>query len=158
MSFLVTDVRHLLDAEGSLASTPAPAVELARFLGAIVAWVSIGGGEDTNVSCRCRPARQRCLGDIFARLDTRTGSIEWTCPACGDGGVISGWQGTSWDRRNGKQFWRGVHRSTRQLEDAIRRYLSLANVDPKPFVWAKTADEILDSLARFRMRTSGSGH
>lgn len=57
-----------------------------------------------------------------------------------------------------KQLRRSAHRSTRQLEDAIRRYLSLANADPKPFVWTKTADEILDSVARFCMRTSESGH
>jgi transposase len=57
-----------------------------------------------------------------------------------------------------KQLRRSAHRSTRQLEDAIRRYLALANADPKPFVWTKTADEILDSVARFCMRTSESGH
>ncbi len=54
-----------------------------------------------------------------------------------------------------KQIRRGVHRSTRELEDAIRRYLRLHNHDPKPFVWTKTADEILASLARFCNRISG---
>lgn len=57
-----------------------------------------------------------------------------------------------------KQIRRGAHRSTRELEDAIRRYLKLHNDDPKPFVWTKTADQILDSLARFCVRTSESGH
>lgn len=57
-----------------------------------------------------------------------------------------------------KQIKRGVHRSTRELEDAIRQYLAVSNEDPKPFVWTKTADEILESVARFCKRISDSGH
>lgn len=57
-----------------------------------------------------------------------------------------------------KQIRRGSHRSTRELEGAIRDYLRLNNQHPKPFVWTKTADEILNSLARFCQRTSGTGH
>jgi transposase len=57
-----------------------------------------------------------------------------------------------------KQIRRGSHRSTRALEDAIRLYLAAHNTDPKPFVWVKTADEILTSIARFALRTSETGH
>lgn len=57
-----------------------------------------------------------------------------------------------------KQLRRGVHRSTRELEDAIRRYLTLYNEDPQPFVWTKTADAILASVARLCKRISDSGH
>ena len=57
-----------------------------------------------------------------------------------------------------KQIRRGVHRSTRELEAAIERFVEATNDDPKPFVWTKTADQILDSIARFRIRTSDSGH
>lgn len=57
-----------------------------------------------------------------------------------------------------KQIKRGAHRSTRALEDAIRRYLDLTNDSPKPFVWAKTADEIFASIARYCRRISDSGH
>ena len=57
-----------------------------------------------------------------------------------------------------KQIRRGVHRSTRQLEDAIRTYLDIHNEDPKPFVWMKTADEILDSVKRYCDRINDSGH
>jgi len=53
---------------------------------------------------------------------------------------------------------RGTHRSTRQLELAIRHYLELHNTDPKPFVWAKSADDILASVERFCLRTSNSRH
>jgi transposase len=48
-----------------------------------------------------------------------------------------------------KQLRRGVHRSTRELRDAIRHYLELNNRHPKPFIWTKTADQILESVARF---------
>src|SRR5712692_9365936 len=57
-----------------------------------------------------------------------------------------------------KQLRRGVHRSTRELEAAIRRYIEITNTRPKPFVWTKTADEILASVARFCHRISNSGH
>lgn len=57
-----------------------------------------------------------------------------------------------------KQLRRGVFRSTRELEEAIMRYLERHNQEPRPFVWTKTADQILASLARFCVRTSDSGH
>jgi transposase len=57
-----------------------------------------------------------------------------------------------------RQLRRGVHRSTRELEDAIRTYLEHHNRHPKPFIWTKTADQILDSVARFCQRISNSGH
>lgn len=57
-----------------------------------------------------------------------------------------------------KQIRRGVHRSTAQLEQAIRTYLHQTNADPRPFVWTKTADQILETLARFCHRISNSGH
>lgn len=57
-----------------------------------------------------------------------------------------------------RQIKRGSHRSTRQLENAIRSYLEIYNEDPKPFVWHKTADEILDSVAAYCQRISDSGH
>ncbi len=57
-----------------------------------------------------------------------------------------------------KQLRRGVHRSTRELQDAIRAYLDHHNRNPKPFIWTKTADQILESVARFCKRISNSGH
>jgi transposase len=57
-----------------------------------------------------------------------------------------------------KQLRRGVHRSTRDLEAAIDRYLAVYNEAPRPFVWTKTADEILASGARSCHRISDSGH
>ena len=42
-----------------------------------------------------------------------------------------------------KQLRRGVHQSSGELAAAIYRYLDVTNEDPKPFVWTKTADQIL---------------
>lgn len=52
-----------------------------------------------------------------------------------------------------KQLRRGVHRSTRELEEAIERYLEATNAEPRPFIWTKGADAILTSIARFCERT-----
>jgi transposase len=53
---------------------------------------------------------------------------------------------------------RGVHKSVQALEADIRAWIDAWNQDPKPFVWKKTAEEILDSLARYCRRISGAGH
>jgi transposase len=48
---------------------------------------------------------------------------------------------------------RGVFRSVQELETAIRDYIEAHNQNPKSFVWTKTADQILASIARFAQRT-----
>ena len=53
---------------------------------------------------------------------------------------------------------RGTHRTTRQLKDAIRHFVKVNIEDPKPFVWRKTADDILASVERSCLRTSNSRH
>jgi transposase len=57
-----------------------------------------------------------------------------------------------------KQIRRGTHSSTVQLERAIMDYIRVSNHNAKPFVWTKTADEILASVSRFCQRISDSGH
>lgn len=52
-----------------------------------------------------------------------------------------------------KRIRRGVFRSVKELEGAIREYIDVHNKDPKPFVWTRTADQILDSIARYAQRT-----
>jgi transposase len=53
---------------------------------------------------------------------------------------------------------RGTFKSTRTLEAAIKEYLAVLNENPKPFIWTKSADEILESLRMFCERTSNSAH
>jgi len=43
---------------------------------------------------------------------------------------------------------RGVFRSVVELQSAIKRYLQEYNADPKPFVWTKSADAILQKLSK----------
>ena len=42
-----------------------------------------------------------------------------------------------------KRIRRAVFRSVRSLEKAARQYIRTKNLEPKPFVWTKTADDIL---------------
>ena len=53
---------------------------------------------------------------------------------------------------------RGVHKSVAALEKDIKNWITIWNSDPKPFVWKKTAEEILDSLAKYIQWISGAGH
>jgi transposase len=57
-----------------------------------------------------------------------------------------------------RRLERGAFTSTADLEAAILAYIAETNAAPKPFVWTRTADDILGSVARFRQRTSNSGH
>ncbi|MCX5390761.1 IS630 family transposase [Streptomyces sp. NBC_00094] len=57
-----------------------------------------------------------------------------------------------------KKLRRGVHRSVQALERDIRSWLAEWNDHPRPFVWTKTADEILDKVAAYCRRISDSGH
>lgn len=52
-----------------------------------------------------------------------------------------------------RQIKRGVHRSEQELEHALLSYIDIRNEDPRPFVWVKTADQILDTVKRFCLRT-----
>src|SRR5665648_938260 len=50
------------------------------------------------------------------------------------------------------------HRSVQALEADIRNWVKAWNDDPHPFIWTKSAEQILDSLARLLQRTTGAGH
>jgi len=52
-----------------------------------------------------------------------------------------------------KQIRRGAYRSVAQLKAGIQEFIAAHQADPKPFIWAKSADEILASIARFAQRT-----
>jgi transposase len=57
-----------------------------------------------------------------------------------------------------KWLRRGTHRSTKELETSISEWIEHWNDEPKPFVWHKSADEILDTLANYCTRISDSDH
>jgi len=53
---------------------------------------------------------------------------------------------------------RGAHTSVQALEADIRDWITDWNRHPRPFTWTKTADEILQSLAKYLARISGGEH
>lgn len=53
---------------------------------------------------------------------------------------------------------RSDHRSVQALEKDLRNWVKAWNEDPKPFIWTKTAEEILASIARYLKRINGAGH
>ena len=57
-----------------------------------------------------------------------------------------------------KWIKRSAHQSVRDLVASINTWITNWNDDPKPYVWHKTADDILDSLATYCQRITDSGH
>jgi hypothetical protein len=57
-----------------------------------------------------------------------------------------------------KWLKRGSHRSVAELEQAIQAWIETWNQQPRPFVWTKTADEILDTIAHYCQRINALGH
>jgi len=57
-----------------------------------------------------------------------------------------------------KKLRRGAHRSVRALNADIRAWIDTWNTDPRPFVWTKTAEQILQSIARYCTRINESRH
>ena len=57
-----------------------------------------------------------------------------------------------------KWLQRGAHRSTKELTESINKWIEHWNENPTPYVWIKTADQILESLSGYMKRISDSGH
>jgi transposase len=61
-----------------------------------------------------------------------------------------------------RKLRRSTHRSVKELETDVNAWIAAWNEDPKPFVWTKTADEILANLTNYCTRINqlinDSGH
>jgi len=57
-----------------------------------------------------------------------------------------------------KKLQRSTHRSTRALNKDIRAWIETWNENPRPYVWTKTADQILESIGRYCNRINESRH
>jgi transposase len=57
-----------------------------------------------------------------------------------------------------KKRRRGTHRSVRDVNADIRTWIDAWNENPRPYVWTKTAEEILESIARYCKRINASEH
>jgi len=56
-----------------------------------------------------------------------------------------------------KKLKRGAHTSVRALNSDIRAWIKTWNENPRPYVWTKTSDQILESIARYCERVNDSG-
>jgi hypothetical protein len=52
-----------------------------------------------------------------------------------------------------KRIRRGVFKSVRELIDAIQSYVKIDNQNPRPFVWTKRVDEILEKVNHCKAST-----
>jgi transposase len=57
-----------------------------------------------------------------------------------------------------KKLQRGTHRTVRELNTDIRNWIATWNDNPRPYVWTRTADQILESIARYCTRINDSRH
>ena len=57
-----------------------------------------------------------------------------------------------------QKITRGAHKSVQALEKDVRAWIADWNTHPRPFLWTKTAEEILESLAHFCRRIPDAGH
>jgi transposase len=57
-----------------------------------------------------------------------------------------------------KRLRRATHTSVRQLNADIRAWIDTWNDNPRPYVWTKTADQILASIGNYCQRINDSGH
>ena len=57
-----------------------------------------------------------------------------------------------------KLLRRGTHPSVRALNADIRGWIETWNENPRPYVWTKPAEQILESIARYCQRINETGH
>ena len=89
-------MRDYLAPNGTLAASSPSGLRLAEYWAAIVAQAS-NYDEPTSLRCRRWPGRRPCAGLLTIFFDVEIFDVLWFCPACGDNGRISGWEGTFWD-------------------------------------------------------------
>ncbi len=96
----VIDIRHWLNESQTGPATPqlkSKVKKLARIISYATSKAA-GISPGSRPKCWRRPKKKRCKGtpDIF--LDRSTKRIHWSCPVCGDEGVVYGWEGLIWDK------------------------------------------------------------
>lgn len=95
----ITDMSHFDYPEEDACRFSKAALKLWAFFGSIVDG-TVGRPpfkRSAGIRCRRRPKRVPCTGVIESELHPNGNELHWWCPACGDNGVISNWEGTRWD-------------------------------------------------------------
>lgn len=96
----IIDITHYGTDKASIWDLPPPSRRLAEYFGSIVSAATLappGAEVHTALRCRRRPGRKPCPGHIVVERLEVPPEIEWSCPCCGDRGVIRNWRGTGWD-------------------------------------------------------------
>ncbi|MDP2948726.1 MAG: hypothetical protein Q8P22_04235 [Chloroflexota bacterium] len=155
----ITDITHFEDLPPDLSKGPAG--RIARYFGSIVSAASVSPvGRWVNVAlwCRRRPGRKLCPGHIRLRRLEPSGPVEWHCSSCGDRGLISNWQGSSWDlsregetegERREMLVSREEHRELRRmvaLDPESQRVVDGTVVTTRGIVMRGTEEELDDLL------------
>lgn len=146
---LITDFRHLPNVETDefVAGRSLPA-----FLSGIVAIASLEGPEArvrSPVRCRCRPGRRACPGVILIARHARHSEVEWRCSECEFRGVITHWEGSTWDHSPQPRRRPRVGPPGHQPAGpptGLRGLWLIEEVQPSPRSFASSAPEVLDRL------------
>ena len=98
---LRTHLPLFLAPDGQVLREPGMWRDLGEFVTAVVVVGSRRLAAKRSGPIACRASRrhvQPCPGQLETELAPGTRHLLWRCPVCGDGGEISGWAGTKWDR------------------------------------------------------------
>jgi hypothetical protein len=57
-----------------------------------------------------------------------------------------------------RKLRRSAHRSVTELETGIRKWINEWNKNPRPFIWSKSTDDILETTAEYCQRITDSAH
>lgn len=99
---MITNIQHFLDEEGDIPELPTETLDLVTYLISIIEVATTddkGDVELDEIQCRKLVKGRRCPGYIEVILIPDSTEIEWQCEVCSEDGVISGWEGTKWDKR-----------------------------------------------------------
>jgi len=95
----VINIQHWLNETKSGPAVPQLRLKVKKLSEIITYATSVAAGlsVDSIPKCWRRPKRKACKGELDIELNQASGQIHWRCGLCGDGGIISGWEGLIWD-------------------------------------------------------------
>ncbi len=98
----ITDMTHMPPPEMGDRRT-----ERTEFFGQVARLGSLLGAKTSVLSailCPGLPDKGYCGTAVEVLIPENNGEIQWSCPKCGDSGIIRGWKGSSWDSIRGRTF------------------------------------------------------
>ncbi len=118
---MVSDLRHFDGIELD-PDAPGPALRMARYLARISLAATAPaprtfGPRNTALPCRRRPGRRPCEGRLVVERRDSPSRISWWCPACGEAGLLDGWQGSQYDLSHPVSNKRASSETTRAAKE-----------------------------------------